>query len=340
LIQYIFCFIGNDINELDELNIYSYPENFPFLNDKQLIKNFFLGQGLETNVQIIKNNNHLKYTISEPKAQVLKGLNIFSMSINQKIHVGLIFEQHDNPFDYREYFLELLNEYLNSESFSPFEEEINIENFLITLFIDLRRYGDEVVEKYPKIELMTKTNTIKLFLFGIDAAGKTSLVRRIKTGEYDDNFFTPTRKFNIEYVQDDNRLLALWDMPGQQNFRKKWLLGIQDSNIITFMIDAANPNRFEESKQAFWKILNRYELYGVPLIILANKVDLINNMSKDAPDEHHLSQLKTRLFETFEFDAIENREWKFLFTSVKTNFNIDTFIRYVREFARKNQHES
>ncbi|MHA1723284.1 MAG: ADP-ribosylation factor-like protein [Promethearchaeota archaeon] len=340
MIQHIFCFIGNNINELDELNIYSYPEKFPYLNDKQFIKNFFLGQELETNVQIIENNNHLKYTISEPKAQVLKGLNIFSTCINQKIHVGLIFEQNDNPFDYREYFLELLNEYLNCESFSPFDEETNIENFLITLFIDLRRYGDEVVEKYPKIELTSKTKTIKLFLFGIDGAGKSSLVRRIKTGQYDDNYFMPTRKFNIEYVQEDERLLALWDMPGQQNFRKKWLLGIQESNIITFMIDVANPNRFEESKQAFWKILNRYELYGVPLIILANKIDLINDASKKPPDEHHLSELKARLFELFELDAIENREWTFLFTSVKTNYNIDTFIRLVREFSRKTHHKA
>ncbi len=331
LLQYIFCFLGNNLNEIDDLNIYCYPENFSFIQDKQFLKNMFLEQD-QDQLTIERTKNTL-YCISEPKPQVLKGFNVFSASVNQQIHIGLIFENDDNPFDYKDLFKDLLNEYLNCEKITNFTDEMEIENLLITLFIDIRRHGDEVLEKYPKIALSYKTNVIKAFLFGIHNAGKTSLVRRMKTGEYTDDFFTPTKKFNIEYIEDKNDgLLTVWDMPGQRSFRKKWLLGLQDSNIIIFMIDVANSQRFEESKEEFWNILNRYELVGVPLVILANKIDLIPKISEES-EENMLSHLKREIFEKFELSAIENRAWKFLFTSVKTNYNIKEFIDYIYQFT-------
>lgn len=341
MLQYIFCFLGNHIEEISDFNAYCYPENSQIVKDKQFIKNLFLGYNSDKASQR-GDNQPVQYCISKPKPQIIQnsqntGLNVLSANINQNVHVGLIFEEEDNPFDYHQIFLELLNEYLNcnynSESFHSFKEETDVESLLITLFIDLRRFGDEVIEKYPEMDLRSFTPVIKLFLFGLDASGKTSLVRRIKTDEYSDNFFTPTKKFNIEYVEDQDRgLLSIWDMPGQRAFRKKWLLGLQDSNVIAFMIDVANPKRFEESKIGFWNILNRYELHGVPLIILANKIDLINDMRKEGK-KAHLNQVKGEMSDFFELDKLNNREWKFLFTSVKTNHNIKTFINLIHELT-------
>jgi small GTP-binding protein len=255
-------------------------------------------------------------------------LNIYSSCINEKIIIGLIFDSDDNPYDYKDIFQELLNELLNIEKICAFEDEMDIENFLITVFIDIRRFADEYIEKRPESEYQMQEVFIKAFLFGIDDVGKTSFVRRVKTGKFDDNYFMPTKKFNIDYIQVGKKgTLAWWDMPGQRTFRKKWLIGLQDSNILIYMIDIANQKRFEESKKEFWKVINRYELVGVPLLILGNKIDLIQNL--DNSPQNQIQRLKKEVIENFEFDKIENRDWKLLFTSVKTNFNIDLAINTI-----------
>jgi small GTP-binding protein len=194
------------------------------------------------------------------------------------------------------------------------------------MFIDIRRFYDEVIEKPPEFEYYFERETFfKVFLFGIDDVGKSSLVRRLKTGEYNDNYFTPTRKFDIEYIPaEENGLFAVWDMPGQKSFRKKWLKGLQDSNIIIYMIDVANQRRFEESRKELWNVLRNNELYGVPLLLLCNKIDLVINSQE--PKENQFNNLKNEVSQFFNLKKIEDRNAKFCFTSVKTNYNIDKII--------------
>ena len=138
----------------------------------------------------------------------------------------------------------------------------------------------------------------------------------------------PTKKFSIDYVQAEEKgFLAFWDMPGQRAFRKKWLIGLQDSNIVIYMIDVANQRRFEESKKEFWKIINRYDLLGIPVLVLANKIDLIQHSDEITEDQSE--KLKNEIITYFEFDKIQNREFSLLFTSVKTKFNIETVIKEI-----------
>jgi small GTP-binding protein len=324
LLHDIFLFKGK--KELEDLNIYCYPKEIISINNKTLVNSIIEGHEKITDKEIIpssyKSSNHFK--IDKPIAQFINDFNIYTSCINEDIIVGLIFEDDDNPYDYKEIFEELLCELLNNGNGYSFDDEIEIENLLISMFIDLRRYGDEVVEKSPQIEHYYQRDAFfKVFLFGIDNSGKSSLVRRLKTGEFNENFFTPTRKFEIEYIEEYGGLLAIWDMPGQRSFRSKWLKGLQDSNIIVYMLDIANQRRFEEAKKEFWKILNSNELNDVPLLILGNKSDLLKQSIAQ------LQNLKEEVFTYFNFDKIKNRDWKFLFTSVKTNYNIDSTVQTI-----------
>ena len=113
-------------------------------------------------------------------------------------------------------------------------------------------------------------------------------------------------------------------MPGQLYFRKKWLKGLQDSNIIVYMLDIANQRRFIESKRELWKVLNNHKLDGIPLLIIGNKLDLFKYSQENY--ENQLQTLKNEVYKNFEFENVKNREWKFLLTSVKTNYNIDNVI--------------
>jgi GTPase SAR1 family protein len=89
------------------------------------------------------------------------------------------------------------------------------------------------------------------------------------------------------------------------------------------MIDIANQRRFEESKKEFWQIISNHELDGVPLLILGNKSDLVKQ------SDTQLHNLEEEVFAYFNFDEIKNRDWKFLFTSVKTNHNIESTVQTI-----------
>jgi len=340
LLTNIFLFIGKNFQDLNQLNIYGYPNDIINFDDKDQISKVIYGhdhgelvsKAKTQSSQFLPSNNLNTttglYLIDTPVPQIIDGLNIYTSCINGKIIIGLVFDKDDNPYDYRDIFNELLYELLNVEKSCSFEDEIEIENFLITIFIDIRRFGDEQVERRPQIEYRYQESFIKVFLFGVDNVGKTSLVRRIKTGEFNDNYFMPTKKFSIDYVQAEEKgFLAFWDMPGQRSFRKKWLIGLQDSNIVIYMIDVANQRRFEESKKEFWKIINRYELDSVPILILGNKIDLIQ--SSNEISQNQIQKLEEEIINYFEFDRIKNKKWKFLFISVKTKFNIETVIKEV-----------
>lgn len=348
MLHNIFLFKGKKFQDLKDLNIYSYPNEIINSNDKTLVNKIITGhdqanlnnRNQTNNNLLIYNSNLTKkpnhYKIDRPVAQTINNLNLYTSCIDGKILVGLIFDEEDNPYDYKEIFEELLSELLNNKEGYSFDDEIEIENLLISMFIDIRRYGDEIIEKPPKIVYHYQQEFfVKVFLFGIDDVGKTSLVRRIKTGKFNDNFFAPTRKFNIEYIEKQKKgLLAFWDMPGQRTFRKKWLIGLQDSNIVIFMIDIANQIRFEESKEEFWNIINRDELIGIPLLILGNKIDLIK--SSERSKENQLKKLKEELFDFYNFEHIKNRNWAFLFTSVKTKYNLDVVIHNIFNLVASN----
>ena len=334
MLQNIFLFKIKKFQDLKDLDIYCYPNEIIKNTNEDLINDIIYGHNngelkyTGKSYSYHKNRNH--YKIDIPVAQLINNLNIYTSSINGTIIIGLLFDKEDNPYDYKTIFEELLNELLNNGEGYSFEDEIEIDNLLLSIFIDIRRFGDEVIEKPSEIEYYYQKETFfKIFLFGIDEVGKSSLVRRLKTGDFNENFFTPTRKFNIEYipVEEKGSLLAVWDMPGQKLFRSKWLKGLQDSNVLVYMIDIANQRSFEESKRELWNIINRIELDGVPLVIIGNKIDLIKYSDNEYEDQ--LQYLKEELFNYFDFKNIKNRNWLFLFTSVKTNFNMENLIESI-----------
>ncbi|MHA1104604.1 MAG: ADP-ribosylation factor-like protein [Promethearchaeota archaeon] len=321
----------------EKFDIYSYPNDILKNGNRDFVRKVIFSYDYEHESLNQKETQSYKHFVMDsPIPQIIDGLNVYTSCINQfeksedftienpfKMIIGLIFEKQDNPYDYKEVFEDLSNEMLNNER-CKFEDEMEIENFLITLFIDIRRYGDEFVEKTPEISFKPSGIFIKVFLFGIDDVGKTSFARRIKTGEFNDNSFTPTRIFNIEHVQKQNGYLALWDMPGQRAFREKWFKGIQDSNIIIYMIDVANQLRFEESKRELWNFLNKHDSSGIPLIILGNKTDLIK---KPEDGDNVIIRAKQEIMDFFELDKINDRDYFFFFISVKTNYNMNEVLK-------------
>jgi len=335
----IFLLKRKNSHDLNNLDIYSYPEDIDKKENNEIVLKIIHGHDhgslMEPCCGNTKSSQNSKgemsnanpFVISSPISQVIGDQNIFTICVNSEMLIGLIFEKEDNPLDYKEIFEDLTHELLNSERCCALKDEFEIENFLITLFIDIKRFGNEILENVAGVSFHPSGLFTKVFLFGIDNAGKTSLTRRIKTGQYNDNFFTPSKRFNIEYIQRKNGLLSIWDSPGQSTFREKWLLGLQDSNIIIYMIDVAHQLRFEESKSEFWKIIDQNEFKDIPLLIIGNKIDLINHTNNNNDDS--LERTRKEIIAFFEFEKLENSVWSFIFTSVKTSYNIENALNTI-----------
>ncbi|MBY9016122.1 MAG: GTP-binding protein [Candidatus Lokiarchaeota archaeon] len=339
MLSKIFLLKRKNTLDLNSLDIYSYPEDIDKKENKEIVLKIIQGHDHGSLEDSCCKKNISKsrakttqdtsnpFVISNPVSQMIGNQNLYTICINAEMLIGLVFEKEDNPYDYREIFVDLSNELLNIERCCSFKDDIEIENFLITLFIDIKRFGDETLEIAPEVSLHPSGLFTKIFLFGIDDVGKSSFTRRVKTGKFNENFFTPSKRFNIEYIQRQDGLLSIWDSPGQSTFREKWLLGLQDSNIIIYIIDVANQLRFNESKTEFWKIYNENDLEDIPLLILGNKIDLINHNNSN--NDEQVKRTEKEIIDFFEFDSLQHNNWKFVFTSVKTSYNIEKVLNTI-----------
>jgi small GTP-binding protein len=110
----------------------------------------------------------------------------------------------------------------------------------------------------------------KIFVYGIDKAGKTVISNYLATGELLENT-KPTLSFSIYRVGIQRFNFAIWDAPGQTKLRKQWDKRSKNSNLLIFVLDTADNLRFEESKIAF---LSTYQSIECPVIFCFHKMDL------------------------------------------------------------------
>ncbi|MCK4649260.1 hypothetical protein KAT51_07035, partial [bacterium] len=118
MLQKIFILKGKNFTDLDQLNIYNYPADVITINNTDLISKIIYGHDHGDIIQKYRNgkngvnskNKKGSYIIDSPVPQVIDDLNIFTSCINGKIIIGLIFDEDDNPFDFKEIFQDLLNE--------------------------------------------------------------------------------------------------------------------------------------------------------------------------------------------------------------------------------------
>ena len=69
--------------------------------------------------------------------------------------------------------------------------------------------------------LMVITVKLKVFIFGLDNAGKTSFIETFKSAKvYNDT--RPTKALQYNNICLDQLELVIWDAPGQISFRKSW----------------------------------------------------------------------------------------------------------------------
>eukprot|EP01061_Rhynchopus_euleeides_P004180 TRINITY_DN13480_c0_g1_i1.p1 TRINITY_DN13480_c0_g1~~TRINITY_DN13480_c0_g1_i1.p1 ORF type:complete len:187 (+),score=72.80 TRINITY_DN13480_c0_g1_i1:179-739(+) len=112
----------------------------------------------------------------------------------------------------------------------------------------------------------------RVLVLGLDFAGKTTFVQRLKLGTVVET--RPTVGFNLETVKYKNITFQIWDMGGQTSLRPTWRCFYDDTDAIIWVLDSVDEDRFGISKRELYSLFEEEELRKSALLVLANKSDL------------------------------------------------------------------
>merc|ERR1711861_67873 len=118
---------------------------------------------------------------------------------------------------------------------------------------------------------------VRILMVGLDAAGKTTILYKLKLGEIVTTI--PTIGFNVETVEYKNISFTVWDVGGQDKIRPLWRHYYQNTQGIIFVVDSNDKERVGEAKDELNRMLSEDELRDGVLLVLSNKSDLPQAMS-------------------------------------------------------------
>merc|ERR1719316_1240502 len=143
--------------------------------------------------------------------------------------------------------------------------------------------------------MVNSKTEMRLLMVGLDAAGKTTILYKLKLGEVVTTI--PTIGFNVETVEYKNIRFNVWDVGGQDKIRKLWRHYYQNTQGLIFVIDSNDRDRIEDAREELTKMLNEEEMRDAVLLVFANKQDLPNAMPA------------AEVTEKLGLNSMRNRQW-------------------------------
>ncbi|XP_047203217.1 ADP-ribosylation factor 4-like [Girardinichthys multiradiatus] len=123
----------------------------------------------------------------------------------------------------------------------------------------------------------TSRTPVRILMVGLDAAGKTTLLYKLKLAEVVTTI--PTIGFNVETVEYKNISFTVWDVGGQTVIRPLWRHYYTNTQGLIYVVDSNDSERIKEAAEELHIQLEEDELKGVPVLVFANKQDLPRAMS-------------------------------------------------------------
>jgi small GTP-binding protein len=134
---------------------------------------------------------------------------------------------------------------------------------------------------------------MKILMVGLDAAGKTTILYKLKLNELVTTI--PTIGFNVDRIEYRNINFTIWDVGGQEKIRPLWRYYYEGIQAVIFVVDSNDRERVDEAAMEFKRMMNEDQLRDASVLIFANKQDLPNAItSSDLTDIMGLRFLKNR----------------------------------------------
>lgn len=132
-------------------------------------------------------------------------------------------------------------------------------------------------------KLFNPKKETRILMLGLDNAGKTTILHRLKLGEV--VVTIPTIGFNVETLEFGKMNMTVWDIGGQMKIRPLWRHYYVGTQALIYVVDSNDTERImnddmgDSAYEELHRLLADDALRKVPVLVLANKQDLPNAMT-------------------------------------------------------------
>nr|ODN87330.1 arf/Sar family protein [Cryptococcus depauperatus CBS 7841]ODN87768.1 arf/Sar family protein [Cryptococcus depauperatus CBS 7855] len=161
-------------------------------------------------------------------------------------------------------------------------------------------------------EYLTRREEYSVVIIGLDNAGKTTMLEKIKT-MYNPTPGMPPEKIgptvgqNIGKISLPSTTLHFYDLGGQRDIRSIWEKYYDECHAVVFVLDATDQARLSETWEVFDEVLNSPRLLNLPLLLLANKQDSPTSLS--VAEIRESFEAWQRSLSNRESDTRKSNEW-------------------------------
>ncbi|TFG06684.1 MAG: GTP-binding protein [Promethearchaeota archaeon] len=112
----------------------------------------------------------------------------------------------------------------------------------------------------------------KVFLFGLNNAGKKSLTDLIKKTVPSESDSSLTERINKMILRDIQ--FISWDLSEIDDFKEVWKQNSEEIKALIFVLDVSESNIFFKAKKKFYDVIHELDTNTSPLIFCFHKMDL------------------------------------------------------------------
>lgn len=161
----------------------------------------------------------------------------------------------------------------------------------------------------------------RILMLGLDAAGKTTILYKLKFGERVTTI--PTIGFNVESLQYKKLNMNIWDVGGQDRLRPLWRYYFHNTQGLIFVVDCNDTSRIQLAAEELQRLLEEDELSQSILLVYANKQDL--------PNAVRVNELAEKLH----LNTMIGRKWKIQGTVATTGDGLSEGLDWLGEEINK-----
>jgi len=156
---------------------------------------------------------------------------------------------------------------------------------------------------------------LEVVLVGLENSGKTTLLNVLSQGAPLET--VPTIGLNVKLVKKGGVTMKCWDIGGQEMYRKEWGRYTKGCDVIIFVVDAHDFDKIQTARKELHRLLEIRELATIPVLVLANKIDLKPHIGEDD------------LIRELNLDYVVDNPWLVIPCSALKSANIDKVVDWL-----------
>eukprot|EP00699_Malawimonas_sp_californiana_P001495 EC715660.1.p1 GENE.EC715660.1~~EC715660.1.p1 ORF type:complete len:185 (+),score=21.20 EC715660.1:52-606(+) len=171
---------------------------------------------------------------------------------------------------------------------------------------------------FSKLVASLLDKRLEMVIVGLDNSGKSTLLRSLAghVGTAAGNTI-PTIGSELQEFSAKGVTMKCWDLGGQTRFRSGWQRYARGCDVILYVVDTSDFDRMDEARRELNTLLEEESLRRLPLLVVANKIDL----------EPHLS--KAELIRTLNLDYISEVPWTVVAISARLQTNLVDVLQWL-----------